>query len=148
MTEKISEANIRKALTDKIRKTGLMEIEKEKASLKEQLNVLDLSSEDDYRCFDSIIQEITALNYLKNYLKGDTMYAIEWMSGNEVCYVIPTSDLEIWFDAGVVNKYLAYLEINQIEPCLLIDRFFAPKTGFISSLERRAFKKKNKGENK
>ena len=134
--EKVSEMHIRKALTDKIRESGLREIEERKVYLKERIDDLDLKDEEDYRWFDCTVRELMWLNYLKDYLKGETMFGVNWAVGDDICYIIPTSDLEIWYEDGVMGKYLSFVEVNEINPCLLSDRFFS--NGFVSIIDRMA----------
>ena len=144
--EKLSEVHIRKALVDKIKETGLKEIEEEKLKLKAKIDDLDLKDEREYELFDVSVIEVMALNFLKIYLQSDdSMFAINWHDRNDVSYVIPIGDLEIWYDSGVVNKYLTHLEINYIDPVYLYDHFFS--NGFVSIIERMAYEDKKKNNN-
>ena len=141
--EKLSEVHIRKALVDKIKETGLREIEEEKVRLKERMEDLDLNDKREYELFDVSVMEVMALNFLKIYLQSeDSMFAVNWSDRNDVSYVIPVGDLEIWYDSGVVNKYLTHLEINYIDPVYLFDHFFS--NGFISIIERMAHEDEKK----
>lgn len=144
--EKISEMHIRKALTDKIKKSGLKEIEERKIYLKERIDDLDLNDETDYKWFDHTVRELMWLNFLKDYLKGETMFGINWADGDDICYIIPTSDLEIWYKDGVIDKYLSFVEVNEINPCLLSDRFFS--NGFVSIIDRMAHDNANHTEDR
>lgn len=140
--EKISETHSRKILVKTMKGEGLKEIKEKKKSLKERLNVLNLNNESDEETFDALTKEVVALNYLKDYLKGDTMFKIKSMSGDNVTFVIATKDLEVWNDLGVVNKYLSYLKTNGFDPEWLGDEFFGK--GFITADEKAAYKKKTK----
>ena len=142
--ENVSEIHVRKALVEKIKKSGLEKIEERKSDLKEIIGELDLKDSGDYAYFDSVIRELTSLNYLKEYLSRDAMFAYEWMAGDEVCYIIPIETLEIWLKDGVVPKYLSYIEAHCIEPQWLTDDFFGYKSGFISFFDKMAHEKKNK----
>lgn len=142
--EKVSEIDIRKALVDKIKESGLKEIEERKTILKERIGELDLKDTSDYAYFDLIIKELTSLNYLKEYLSGDTMFAYEWMVDGNVFYIIPIESLEIWLKDGVVTKYMSHLEVCCIEPTWLTDDFFGYKSKFITFFDKMAYETTNK----
>ena len=150
--EKISKTHIRKALVDRIKETGLKEIEEEKILLKERIHDLDLREERDYEYFDYIIRELTALNYLKEYLKdAETMFDYEaaYEDLDKIYYVIHFETLEIWLEDGIVGKYLSHLYANEIEPHFLTDQFFGYRSNFVSFFDKVEYDyKKNKGENK
>ena len=146
MVEKLPEVNKRRALVEKIKKTGLKEIEIQKLILKDQISELDLQNKRDYDCFDSLVREVMSLNFLKDYFKSsETMFAINWADKRDICYIIPTADLELWLDTGVVLKYLTHMDLYNINPAFLSDRFFG--NGFISIIERMAYEEKKKKEN-
>ena len=103
---------------------------------------LDINNEGDYRCFDDIITEITALNHLKVYLQSDSaMFNYEYMDDEDVVYVIPLETLEIWFKNGVVTKYMSYIRAEGIIPTWLTDSFFGYKSNFVTIFEKLAYEK-------
>ena len=145
MVEKMTTINERRALVEKIKTTGLKEIEIQKLVLKDRISELDLKNKRDYELFDFWIREVMSLNILKDYFKSpDTMFSINWADNKEICYIIPTADLELWLDSGVVQKYLAHVDMYNINPTFLSDRFFG--NGFISIIERMAYEEKKKKE--
>ncbi len=136
--EKISKTHVRKALVDRIKETGLKEIEERKLFLKEQINDLDLKEKRDYEYFDYIIRKLTALNYLKDYLgDAEAMFDCEaaYEDLDKIYYTINFKTLEIWLESGVVNKYLSYMLADEIVPIPLTDDFFGFRSGFISIFE-------------
>lgn len=148
--EKISETHIRKALVDKIKETGLKEIEDLKFRLKEQIADLDLKEKRDCEHFDHIVLNLTALNYLKSYLMREEAmfdYTDAYEDLDKIYYTIHLKTLEIWLESGIVNKYLTHVLANGIIPVPLTDGFFGFRSDFISLIESVIYdEKKSKGE--
>lgn len=140
---------IRQVLINNIKNSGIEAIEKRKLWLHECMIDLDLhTNKNDYFYFDEIIREITALNYLKEYLYNEySMLDIEWETETEISYIIPLETLKIWYDEGVVNRYLSYIDIHRLDPHYLTDNFFGYKSNFISIIDKMAYDLKQKERN-
>ena len=140
---------IRQALINNIKSSGIKAIEERKLWLHECMIDLDLhTNKNDYFYFDEIIREITALNYLKEYLYDKySMLDIEWETETKIDYIIPLETLEIWYNEGVVNRYLSHIDIHHLDPYYLTDNFFGYKSNFISIIDKVVYDYKQKERN-
>lgn len=145
--ESIKDAAVRQELVEKIKITGLKEIHERRVLLKEDLNELDIFDRANEEEFNLIVEELMALIYLEEYLKRkDVMMGYTSMIGDDIVYIIPLENLEIWLAEGVLSKYLTYLELSSKFPSPLVDEDFGYRHGFVSILEKIVHERRLEGK--
>ena len=145
--ENIKDAAARQELVDKIITNGLKEIHERRIRLKEDMDELDIFDRANEEDFNLIVEELMALIYLEEYLKRkDVMMGYTSMIGDDVVYIIPLENLEIWLAEGVLSKYLTYLELSSKFPSPLVDEDFGYRHGFVTILEKIIHERRVEGK--
>lgn len=143
--ENIKDIGARKELVEKIKSNGLKEIHIRAIQLKEKIDGLVVTNQADKETLFLIAEELVAMLYLEEYLKKESMFQYTTMVKGNFNYIIPIETLEIWLEAGVLDKYLTYIEVSGIRPEPLNDRFFGYTTSFVTVFEKMVHKDKKGG---
>ena len=143
--ENIKDIGARKELVQKIKSNGLKEIHIRAIQLKEKIDELVVTNQADKETLFLIAEELVAMLYLEEYLKKESMFQYTTMVKGNFNYIIPIETLEIWLEAGVLDKYLTYIEVSGIRPEPLNDRFFGYTTSFVTIFEKKVHEDKKGG---
>lgn len=147
--DKLSNDHTRDMKIKQLKETGLKEIQMYKPKLIKSIVKGFYSSENSniIENIDYLIDEYYKVLLLENYLKDDysfKSYHAKYHECDTVFYYMSTRDIDIWFECGVLTKYLAFMKGKTLVE--LNDGFFQLSRDFITAIDSIMYDKKHKEE--